>query len=100
MILDRKFTEEEISDIMHMGGICDDDSDEYIYTLEDSHFVSADREHGSYTKSYVIKDCSTGKLYMADLTTSDWHLQDEINADAPWYEVVREEVISYKYKLV
>lgn len=99
-VLDRKFTEEEISEIMYMGGICDEDSDEYIFELVDTQFSSYDSEHGSCTKSYVIKECSTGKLYKADLTLSDWCKQDEHNANEPWIEVTRKEVISYQYDII
>lgn len=99
-ILNRVFTEEEISDIMYTGGVYGEDSDEPVFKRVDVQYLDSDSEKGSVTKFYVIKDCATGKLYKAKLTSSPWIGQDERNVQEPWGEVYRKEITTYEYEFI
>ncbi len=97
--LERKFTEKEISSIMHNGGIYDESGNEIFSRVHES-IISHDVEKNSSYVEFVIEDCSTGKFYRTELLDSQWYKQDEYNAAQPWYEVTRVEVKHYEYLLI
>lgn len=99
-VLNRVFTEEEITDIMCFGVVCDEDSDEPIFKRVHEQYLDSDSEKDSVTKFYVIEDCVTGKLYKAKLTSSPWIGQDESNVQEPWGEVYRKEITTYEYEFI
>jgi len=99
MVLDRVFTKEEINDIMYNGEVRDGE-DNLLFEGVKEKIKSFDREKNSTSIEYVIKECSTGKYYMANLCQSSWYLQDEYNCKEIWQEVKRKKVVKYKYELV
>lgn len=93
-----KFTEKEIRDIVHEGGIYDETTETETYGVVHSEVIHMDREKNSNDVEYVIEEFSTGKFYKAVLLDSVWNGQAEYNAEQPWREVKRKETITYTYE--
>ena len=91
-----KFTEEQISNLPSSGKIRDDNG-EILFIVVDQKIESFDKGKSAADVVYIIKELSTGKFYKATLMDSEWHGQDEYNANQSWTEVYpyEETVTSY-----
>ena len=98
MILDRKFTEEEIHDLMYDGAVTTEEDDNLIFEVVKEDIVDFDTEKSSTTIEYVIKECATNKYYKARLTQSQWYLQDEYNCKEVWVEVKPKKIVTEVYE--
>lgn len=93
-----KFTEEEISSIMHEGGVYDEDGEKLIFETVSEEVTDTDQEKGRVEYEYVIKEVSTGKFYSATLAESPWWKQGQVNAAESWSEVKPKIVKKTVYK--
>lgn len=97
MILERKFTEEEIEDLLSNESVYDEDGNE-LFVVVQKELYDHDTEKNSTTFDIVIKDCSTEKFYKTRLSESQWYLQAEYNCKADWFEVNRVQVTTWRYE--
>jgi hypothetical protein len=98
MILEKKFTKEEINYILHDGGLYSEDDEIELFRVVKKKLYDHDTEKGSVTFDVVIKEIATKKFYKARLTESQWYLQDEYNAKEVWTEVKRVKKVKYRYE--
>lgn len=92
----KKFTKDEIRNIMYNDGIYDKETEEeLLYEKIYEEIINSDMEKGSIDIEFVVKEIKTGLFYKAILGKSDWWKQDEVNADTEWEEV-KEKIITKK----
>lgn len=86
MKLERKFTEEEIGEIMYCGGVSDEEGNSIFITIE-KECVDNDTEKNSAKFNVIIQEVSTGRFFETELGQSQWYKQGEHNASQEWFEV-------------
>jgi hypothetical protein len=85
MELKRKFTSQEVQDILFEEGIWDGDNQ--LFDVVYKEVIETDIEKSSVTYEVVIQDLSTKKFYRAELGKSQWYGQTKYNANQKWSEV-------------
>jgi hypothetical protein len=94
----RKFTKDQASDIMYSGCVMDDLGQNELYTVVSEDITDTDSEKSRVSTTYVIKEVSTDKFFMAELTESPWYKQAQANAEEVWHQVIPYSVTVTKYR--
>lgn len=84
--LQRKFTEQELNDIMYEEGVYTDDN-ETVFEVVSEKIISFDKEKNTVYREFIIKEIATGKFYKAELIDSPWIGMDDYNLNVEWVEV-------------